>query len=56
MRGYDGDAIFLCVAGENRGKVYMGNQHYEDADTGYLFMSEVSSSFTAFLEMLYRIE
>jgi hypothetical protein len=56
MRGYDGDAIFLCVAGENRGKVYMGNQDYEDSDTGYLFMSEVAPSFTAFLNMLYQMD
>lgn len=51
-----GNPIFLCVAGENRGKVYMGNQDYEDADTGYLFMSEVAPSFTAFLNMLYRMD
>lgn len=48
-----GNPICLGIAGENRGKVCFCNADYEDLDTGYLVMSPIASSFSAFLAMLY---
>ena len=48
-----GNPICLCVAGENCGKIYFADHEYEDPNTGYLFMSEIAQTFSAFLNMLY---
>lgn len=48
-----GNPICLGIAGENRGRVCFCSADYEDLDTGYLVMSPIAPSFSAFLNMLY---
>lgn len=51
-----GNPICMCVSGENFGKVYFADHEFEDTKTGYLFMSEVAPSFSAFMDKLYADE
>lgn len=51
-----GNPICMCVSGENYGKVYFADHEFEDTNTGYLFMSEIAPSFSAFLDKLYLDE
>lgn len=51
-----GNPICMCVAGENYGKVFFCDHEFEDINTGYLFMSEIAPSFSAFIDKLYPDE
>lgn len=51
-----GNPICMCVEGQHFGKVYYANHEFEDTETGFLFMSEIAPSFTAFIEKLYPDE
>jgi len=48
-----GNPIFIGVSGDDYGKVIFGNHELEDSETGYLVMSPISDSFSAFIDALY---
>jgi hypothetical protein len=48
-----GNVICISLHEEDYGTVYFANHEFEDTETGYLFMSKISSSFTEFINQLY---
>lgn len=49
-----GNIIFLCIGGDDFGKVYFGNHELEDPETGYIVMSLISDSFENFIDKLHK--
>ncbi len=48
-----GNFICLSINEEDFGTIYFADHEYEDAESGYLFMSKIASSFTEFLNCMY---
>ena len=51
-----GNVICISLHEEDYGTVYFANHEFEDTETGYLFTSKISSSFTEFINQLYDNE
>lgn len=50
------NVIYMSLKEEDYGAIYFANHEYEDSETGYLFPSKISSSFSEFMSCLYLDE
>jgi hypothetical protein len=50
-----GNLICMCINRENYGKIYFCDHELEDPETGFIIMSDIAKSFSAFIASCHEM-